>query len=575
MVKYSSVNLSHEELLLLKFSKQDLLESEIKEISKIPSYDIDWDELWQLVLQHKIAPMFIHHIDRIKNEGVFNFAPKHIYTKALITNRLNSIRNKDLFNELSKLNKQFQMQKIKFTVLKGPAMAWQIYRDPGNRLFSDLDLLVESHDVKMAHQILINEGYVTQGLGDVDHLSKMESHLFLYTKSTNKMTFDIELHHPHINYIVDLKKILDKAEYYYDGIGMPNIVDLFIYSCIHAWEHYPSNMHRLAVGGTRMLLYTDILESYKVVESKNLLSHAYNRAIELECLEIVSNMIFLTEKMLGKFCGYRDFLSGKTNYGHNWESKHVTSLIENKLLRPLEEYKRLNELYLLKKTDGQIQNYVGCKFVDFDNTKLDITYLKQNEKLLHKENNAQRDDKFFGDSPIAYTSHMEEKAIQGSFDFMWDKENFYVVISTSYDLFLPLCNEEHFDSCKSSITLSFGSNESCVPKHFYVQLKQNDRHHIYVKKDKNDDFNIETTKQPNLYKLKDSKIDTSINNGLITLIIALQWTQVGLVPERGVEFLFNFSIKQVNKSKRIIISWISGKGNQLDKCIPYTTVIME
>lgn len=574
MVKYEA-NLTHEEQLLLKFSKQDLSEGEIKEICEIPTSEIDWDELWQLVLQHRIAPMLIHHLERIKKEGICDFAPKHILTKALITNRLNSIRNKDLFNELNKLNHQFRRQKINLTVLKGPAMAWKIYKDPGNRIFSDLDLLVESSDVKTAHQILIDEGYITQGLSDIEFLSKMESHLFLYTKSTNKITIAVELHHPHINYIVDLKKIHDKAESYHDGIGMPDIVDLFIYSCIHVWEHYPSNMHRLAVGGTRMLLYTDILESYKAVESKNLLLQAYNRAVELECLEIVSNMILLTEKMLGGFCGYRDLLSGKTNYNHIWESRHMISLIENKLLRPLEEYKRINELYLQKKTDEQIQNYVRCRFMDLDNTKLDITYSTQNMKLSNKENDAQKEDKFFGDSPMAYTSHMDAKIIQGSFDFMWDKESFYVVISTSYDLFLPLCSKEYFDSSKSSITLSFGNNETCVPKHFYAQLKQNDIHHIYVKKDKNDDINIEVTKQPNLLRIMDSKIDTYINHGLITLNIALPWTRVGLVPERGLEFLFNFSIKQVNKSKRSIISWISGKGNQLDNCIPYTTVVLE
>lgn len=88
---------------------------------------------------------------------------KGIWKKTYVENALKS---KDLINIVKKLN----AANIEVVLLKGLANAVQLYGDLGSRPMADIDILISESDLQASHQILTEEGFITNDKLSSDHM---------------------------------------------------------------------------------------------------------------------------------------------------------------------------------------------------------------------------------------------------------------------------------------------------------------------------------------------------------------------------------------------------------------------
>ncbi|HYL57482.1 MAG TPA: nucleotidyltransferase family protein, partial [Candidatus Acidoferrales bacterium] len=74
---------------------------------------------------------------------------------------LNVVRNRHLSNELIRFMRAFQRAGVRALTFKGPLLAELAYGDVGLRQFSDIDFLIDAHDLAAVAEILTGAGYTS------------------------------------------------------------------------------------------------------------------------------------------------------------------------------------------------------------------------------------------------------------------------------------------------------------------------------------------------------------------------------------------------------------------------------
>ena len=116
--------------------------------------DINWELFLQWVKRHRVNP----HVYQfgIKNSLLF---PTEILKQINETQKVNTQRMLRLTGEMLRLQKLFNDNNINNIPFKGPALAYQLYNDPGMRHSIDLDFLILPENFESVSTILISEGY--------------------------------------------------------------------------------------------------------------------------------------------------------------------------------------------------------------------------------------------------------------------------------------------------------------------------------------------------------------------------------------------------------------------------------
>jgi hypothetical protein len=115
---------------------------------------IDQNIFLQLVKRHRVNPFIFHFALQHPN-----FFPLEIQKIIFDSQQTNSKRMLGLSAEMMKLQNLFKANGIINIPIKGPALAFQIYNDPGMRHSMDLDFLVLPKDLDIVASLMIDEGY--------------------------------------------------------------------------------------------------------------------------------------------------------------------------------------------------------------------------------------------------------------------------------------------------------------------------------------------------------------------------------------------------------------------------------
>lgn len=118
------------------------------------SDDFNWERFLMLVKRHGIIPVIYQFT--INNPHLF---PDRILKQIHAFQSSNSMRMLSLSAEMLRLQNLFERKKINTIPIKGPALAYQIYNDPGKRNSLDLDFLANPEDLETISELMINEGY--------------------------------------------------------------------------------------------------------------------------------------------------------------------------------------------------------------------------------------------------------------------------------------------------------------------------------------------------------------------------------------------------------------------------------
>ncbi|MFA9558203.1 nucleotidyltransferase family protein [Evansella sp. AB-rgal1] len=116
---------------------------------------IDWEAFLKLSHDHRVFPLLHVAIQKQKNISL----PTDV-VKALRDSYVkNTMRMMELTAEVERVCKVFQQMNIQALLLKGPALAYQLYRNLSSRTSMDLDFLISIENLDKVTMILQDLGY--------------------------------------------------------------------------------------------------------------------------------------------------------------------------------------------------------------------------------------------------------------------------------------------------------------------------------------------------------------------------------------------------------------------------------
>lgn len=120
---------------------------------KIPE-NINWNEFICLAKKHRVM-VWLYKID----SDFPLFFPEPIKNIIREDHLLNTQRMLSIATEMQRLQKSFLLNNIVNVPIKGPALSYQLFGDPGMRYSMDLDFLVSQNDLNSVSAIMLSEGY--------------------------------------------------------------------------------------------------------------------------------------------------------------------------------------------------------------------------------------------------------------------------------------------------------------------------------------------------------------------------------------------------------------------------------
>ena len=153
--KKTVISMRPEIFLILYCVRINLTQKEKKQIEILLEKELNWEYLTNVADQHRVLPLiYMNLVENFKND-----IPIVIFDRLRYWYHTNTIQNKLISRELSRLQEYFLDANIPMIPFKGPTSAILIYGNIGLRQFNDLDILVHEKDYNRAQKILTELGY--------------------------------------------------------------------------------------------------------------------------------------------------------------------------------------------------------------------------------------------------------------------------------------------------------------------------------------------------------------------------------------------------------------------------------
>jgi len=192
-MKLSLTNLNPELELLLICARINIDTENTDDIHNLLHSELDWSKVTRLAIQNGVAPLLYRSLLSTFPEIV----PQDVLIQLKQHNLFQLQSNLYLTNELVDILKLFAENEIQTIPYKGPVFTESIYGNLGLRHFSDLDIIVHKHDVKIAKEVLLSQGYILSWpkiqLSEKQETSHIrEKYNFQFIREDNEVT--VELH---------------------------------------------------------------------------------------------------------------------------------------------------------------------------------------------------------------------------------------------------------------------------------------------------------------------------------------------------------------------------------------------
>lgn len=117
--------------------------------------NLDWNEIKEECDLNNISSVVYLTIRKSKNIEIL---PNELFESWKRETIISSIREVNQFNEISKIIKVFDEEKVNLISLKG-IITRNFYNNPENRVMGDGDFLIREDDIEISKKILMNLGY--------------------------------------------------------------------------------------------------------------------------------------------------------------------------------------------------------------------------------------------------------------------------------------------------------------------------------------------------------------------------------------------------------------------------------
>lgn len=278
---------SNEMQLLLLTSLKSTSDEQKEIIKQVLKKEIDYKLFLKMVKKHRVHPLVYKNLKEIAgldiDENVINTLEKK-YKKS-------TIKLMKLTGELLKITSLLDENNIRYILLKGPVLGFEIYGDISYRTSRDLDILVDKDDIAKVENLLFLHGYenteneVNLTEKQREFTKKTEQH-FSYLKND----IYIELHWRYYSqcYKESLEDIWKKRKgtrIFGKTVNTLNEEENFLYLASHGSKH----------GWIRLRWLCDIVEIIKSNQLK--WTSIINKAKEEEILHIIVQTLILVNKL--------------------------------------------------------------------------------------------------------------------------------------------------------------------------------------------------------------------------------------------------------------------------------------
>lgn len=145
----------------------------------IKSQTIDWEKFVIVASDYLVLTTCYC---RLKDKDVLQYLPEDLSTYLEEITAINRNRNQTLLSEITHVSEVLKAHNIDHVFLKGSAfLAKHLYKDFGERMLGDIDILVDEKQLNLAYNLLIENGYkgtekdITSKYFDFKHLPRLQS----------------------------------------------------------------------------------------------------------------------------------------------------------------------------------------------------------------------------------------------------------------------------------------------------------------------------------------------------------------------------------------------------------------
>lgn len=244
------MNYNVEWYILLKCAICEM-DDEVEELIK--NNAINWGELIEQAMRHKLLPMLSHYLT---NEKIFDYLPPFINQYFGLIYTINKHKVDLHFKEAKELQNIFEENSINFAFTKGIILENNLYENRGYRFMSDIDLLLNPKDQEKVIQLLKQNNYF---VGTVDWKNNQfipmpRDKYLLYISTKDKLpeyikkiddeffksiSIGLDMHFTwnNSNWQIDMHKALNNINKNENGLYVMNDIYHFLYIILHLYRH--------------------------------------------------------------------------------------------------------------------------------------------------------------------------------------------------------------------------------------------------------------------------------------------------------------------------------------------------
>ena len=248
----------------------------LKKTLSEPSFD--WDTLVELGSRHLILPtLYI----RLKQKSLLDVLPFELKEYLEELTNINRNRNLSLLNDANEISRLFQTHKINHIFLKGMALlSANYFKDAGERMIADIDILVDTKDIDKAYQLLLNNEFDS---ADESPLHKYIEHKHLPRLIPKEGLAAVEIHRRlfnsrKTNHLLPEDLLLNKQ--LTNGVYIPSNKDLLQHNILN-WQINDKGYYYSRIGFRSAYDSLIILNTHQKLSIKDELKNSYIRSYYL------------------------------------------------------------------------------------------------------------------------------------------------------------------------------------------------------------------------------------------------------------------------------------------------------
>jgi len=251
---------SDENRLLLNCLMPKLDEEAARRTRDILKKRLDWTYIPQSADENEVAAPFYHGLKEIAGEDA---VPDRVRAKLTKIYHRVGFQNALFFEELENVLRSFDGLNIDVIVLKGAALAQEVWRNVALREMSDIDLLVREKDLQRADEALSGLGYdYFEGYRPREWYEENHHHLAPRYKPGGGTAIEIHRSLTHLNrrFHIDIDRVWRRASTIKTGDVDTQILspeDLITCLCLHISDsdHFIGKIKTLADIGRAVEYY--------------------------------------------------------------------------------------------------------------------------------------------------------------------------------------------------------------------------------------------------------------------------------------------------------------------------------